>query len=266
LAAKKGCFVIDPLSEAASGGTESPWMCSVLAAVWKSVPISDPASLRSQVIAAFPHTLSGGVLKQTDEQNLPALLALKQALEQGSLSAEQWGDWGLVAVPRMPCRRRVANAIAKFREQGAWSVSPHLIPNTSLHSASGLFSQALRLHGPNIGAGGMPGTESDGIWAAMAMLEGERLPGVWLIFTGLATESLTAPDVQSQVAVLGLQSELNPFLPTLSIAASARSDAEPPLTLEALGESIRRKGLGRWNIGGAICTVSHRQVAQGAAA
>jgi hypothetical protein len=258
--------VIDTVPQTKSGGKASPLTCTVLAAGWNSIAIPDPAKLRGQVSAAFPATLSVGVLKQTDEQNLPALLALKQALNESGVTEEQCSDWGLVAVPRMPCRRRVAESLGKFRDQGAWSVSPHLVPNTSLHSASGLFSQALRLHGPNIGAGGMPGTESDGLWAALTLLEGERLPGVWLILTGWEYESLDAKDVRCQAAVLALQSGAKPNKSHLTFTPGFEVSSGPAFSLESLGESIRNRQVARWNVGGAACTISYRCNEQGVAA
>lgn len=265
-AAKKGRFVIDTVPQMKPGGIASPLSCTLAAAVWNSIAIPDAAKLRGQVSAAYPETLSVGVLKQTDEQNLPALLALKQALHESGLTADQCSRWGLVAVPRMPCRRRVAESYAKFREQGAWSVSPHLVPNTSLHSASGLFSQALRLHGPNIGAGGMPGSESDGVWAALSLLEGERLPGVWLILTGWECESLDATDVRCQVAVLGLQSGAQANRPHLTLTPGSEVTSGPAFSLESLGQSIRNRQLAHWNVGGAACTISYRCNEQGVAA
>jgi hypothetical protein len=248
--------VLDTRSEAASRGAGNVFNCPITAAVWNSTAIPDPAKLRAQVAAAFPATLSSGVLKQADEQNLCALLALKQALQQSGLSADQCANWGLVAVPRSPCRRRVSKALARFREQGAWCVSPHLIPHASLHCASGLFSQALRLYGPNIGAGGVSRTESEGVWAAISLLEGEQLPGVWLILTGWETETLSA-DVRCQAAILGLQTRSHVSQALLTVTPSMESRSAPSFSLESLGASIRTRTFGNWDIGSAVCAVAY---------
>ncbi len=239
---------------------------TLVAAVWKSVAITEMTRLRAQVAAAYPNTLSAGTLKQVDEQNLTALLALKEALDASAMTADQCSAWGLVAVPRMLGRRRISDALVKFRDGGAWSASPHTIPNCSLHSASGLFSQALQLHGPNLGVGGMPGAEGDGLIAAVTLLTGERLPGIWIVFTGWELESLKDESVRCQVAVLGLRTGvISSHLPRFCFAPNQTADAAPTFSLESLGESIRQQRCARWRIGGALCAISYGQAEREAA-
>jgi hypothetical protein len=98
----------------------------------------------------------------------------------------------------------MVESLQKFREQGAWSVSPHIIPHCTLHSLSGLLSQVLGLHGPNIGAGGKPGGESEALTVAAAWLAADRLPGVWVVLTGWDVESPTNAGATCQAAVLAL--------------------------------------------------------------
>ena len=259
--------MLDSAMAAAHGGDHNDLRFTLIAAVWQCVPVTDLARLRGQVAAAFPNTLSVGALKQADEQNLPALLAFNDALAQANVSADQCSDWGLVAAPRMPGRKRIAESLVKFRNQGAWSTSPHIIPNCSLHSASGLFSQALKLHGPNVGAGGMRGSEGEALWAALAMLAGDQLPGVWVIFTGWERETLGPEEARCQVAVLGLRSRvLAPHLPQLSMSIGMLARSVPEFSLESLGESLRGQRDQCWNIGGAVCDLSFRAAALEAAA
>ena len=103
-------------------------------------------------------------------------------------------QWGVVASPSYPGRRRLAEIIAKFRADGPWTVTPHYIPHAILHSMPGLLTQALRLHGPAVGVGGTPGAEDDVLRAAAAWLAGGDLPGVWLVCTtaGESCEALAA--------------------------------------------------------------------------
>ena len=76
-------------------------------------------------------------------------------------------------------------------------MSPHLIPHRSLHSLSGTVSQALKVHGPNFGSGGGPHGAADALLTAAALLNGSRLPGVWVVLTGWDPEPAT--DAAGQV-------------------------------------------------------------------
>jgi hypothetical protein len=92
----------------------------------------------------------------------------------------------------------MAAALQRFAAEGAWGVSPHLIPHRSRHSISGTVSQALKIHGPNFGVGGGPGGTVEVLLAATALLEGKRLPGVWIVLTCLDPES--PPDEAGRLA------------------------------------------------------------------
>jgi hypothetical protein len=231
--------------------------CAVAASAWHSAPADDIPRLRADAAAAFD-TLSAGVLKQADEQSLVALLAVRAALDGAGRRPADCEHWGLVAAPRMPGRRRIAESLAKYREQGAWSVSPHVIPHCSLHSLPGLLSQALNQHGPNIGAGGMIGGEAEALWGALALLAGERLPGVWLILTGWDRESLSTGGVSCQAVVLGLLPAAQaPALPRVRFVPGVRQRGAPAFTLEAVGDAVRRRRDVTWAAGTGACTLAH---------
>jgi hypothetical protein len=112
------------------------------------------------------------------------LAALFAALGAGSWPAESFHAWGVVAAPRFLGRTTMATALPKFLAEGAWGVSPHTIPYLSLHAAAGAVSLALRVHGPNFGAGGGPDAEVEALLAAITMLHGHRLPGVLVVIMG----------------------------------------------------------------------------------
>ncbi len=255
--AKKGCFVITndhtPRAE-----TESPVLIFEIAAVgWKAIPNTSLVSARQEVQALYAETLPSSILKQADEQSLVALLAIHTAIQDSSKRTRDFEQWGLVASPRLPGRRRIADFLVKFREQGAWSASPHVIPNCSLHSASGLLSQALGLHGPNFGAGGMIGSEKEALWAGFSLLEGEQLPGVWILFTGWDRESLTG-EGQCQAAVLALRRCTHRTQrPSLELSFKDEWNSQP-FSLESLGEAIRSSSDCCWNIGAGFTYYRHR--------
>src|SRR5438067_465552 len=73
-------------------------------------------------------------------------------------------------------------------------LSPHFIPHRSQHAISGTISQALKIHGPNFGAGGGPGAAAEALLAGAVLLEGSRLPGVWVVLTGWDPEYVPDPE------------------------------------------------------------------------
>jgi hypothetical protein len=134
--------------------------------------------------------LPPGLLKHSDDQTVAGVAAVLQAIAAGGLSSTRFTEWGVLAAPRFLGRVMMANLIQRFAVEGAWGVTPHLIPHRSLHSLSGTVSQALKIHGPNLGIGGGPGAMMEILWTATAMLHGDRLPGLWVVLTGWTPEPI----------------------------------------------------------------------------
>jgi hypothetical protein len=132
-------------------------------------------------------------LKHADEQTVAGLAAVYQAIHNHGLHRTQFTDWGILAAPRFLGRCSLAVALHRFQIEGAWGISPHLIPHHSLHSVSGTVSQALRVHGPNFGVSGGPSAADEAFLVAGGLLAGDRVPGVWLVLTGFDPEAVPEP-------------------------------------------------------------------------
>ncbi len=128
--------------------------------------------------------LPSGFLKHADDQTVAGLAAVLQAIQRPPLAGLDFRRWGVLAAPRFLARAMLAQALKRFALEGAWGVSPHLIPHRSLHSVSGTVSQALHIHGPNFGVGGGPKGAAKALLAAGAMLADPELPGLWVVLTG----------------------------------------------------------------------------------
>jgi hypothetical protein len=152
----------------------------------------------------FGQPLKPALIKNADDQTIAALDAVRQALEGSSLSPADLAGWGLVVAPRLPGRPAMRQQLGRFADEGAWGVSPHIIPNCSLHSGAGLLAQVLQLHGPNLGVGGTPGSESGALPVAFGMLSGGRLPGVCVVWSGDPADDAEA---QCLAFALALSSE-----------------------------------------------------------
>jgi hypothetical protein len=147
-------------------------------------------ALRQKPGPVYGQPPTAAFLKHLDEQTLAGLAAVFQAIHDHSLGTTSFADWGILAAPRFLGRANLAVALHRFQLEGAWGISPHLIPHHSLHSLSGTVSQALHCHGPNFGVGGGPHAAEEGILTAAALLAGDQVPGVWLILTGFYPEQL----------------------------------------------------------------------------
>jgi hypothetical protein len=178
--------------EPAAAAPPATVVCVVAAHAAVRVPVEAVAALRKQPGPPCGKPLPATFLKHADEQTVAGMSAVFHAVATHGLapdgSTDGFREWGVVAAPRFLGRSAIASDLPRFAAEGAWEVSPHMIPHRSLHSLSGTVSQALKIHGPNFGAGGGPGSEAEGLLAGVALLQGMRLPGVWVVFTRLDPE------------------------------------------------------------------------------
>lgn len=173
-------------------GPRSLLACSLAGHAFCRLPLTETAAVRKRVLTVGGATVPPVLLKHADEQALAALFAVDQAMRQ--LSAEKpvsAAGWGVVGATRYLARAAFAQQLQRYRSEGAWGVSPHVIPHRSLHSLSGLLSLILKTHGPNFGVGGGEGGVAEGLLAAMVTLEDQRLPGVWFVACLLDPEQNT---------------------------------------------------------------------------
>jgi hypothetical protein len=190
--------------------------------------------------------------KHADDQTVVGLSAVFGAISRYGLDPKSFTGWGVIAAPRFLGRAMLGVALNRFLLEGAWGISPHLIPHRSLHSISGTISQALKIHGPNFGVGGGPHAASEAIAVAGGMVADDRLPGVWLVMTGYHPEipaidpagpeavALASPSpVVGAVALALVRDELGTGRLRLRIIAGAATPAGwPPFSLQALLDAL----------------------------
>jgi hypothetical protein len=146
-----------------------------------SIQVSQALELRGRLLKAFPDRLGATTLKNADPQTMVAIESARVALEKLPENQQTFGEWGCVTAPSRPGRQKVVQVLEKYWQSGASSISPQIIPHCSLHSLAGLVAQACGWHGPNLGAGGVPGREADVFLVGLGWLMGNTVPGVWLV-------------------------------------------------------------------------------------
>jgi len=134
----------------------------------------------------LPHNL----LKHADEQTVVSVAAVLETIHHSRLNGQDFSNWGVVAAPSFLGRVTLVGALRRYDTEGAWGISPHFIPHRSQHAVSGTISQILKIHGPNLGTGGAPGGSVDAFLAAAVLLEGNRLPGVWVVLSDWEPEMM----------------------------------------------------------------------------
>jgi hypothetical protein len=205
--------------------------CDVAAHACVCVPLEALLGLRRQPGPPAAPSVPANFLKHADEQSVTGLSAVYHAIHNHNLHGTDFTRWGVLGAPRFPGRTVMIPSMNRFFAEGAWGVSPHMVPHRSLHSLSGTISQALKIHGPNFGVGGGNGAADESAFVALALLDRQQLPGLWVVVTALEPE--TALDENGNGppnrCVRALALALTPLCPgwrglrlTLTMDASAR--------------------------------------------
>jgi len=183
------------------------WIGSVRACGTASFDKSNVSEFRASVQSKLSSRSLTVNLRHVDDQGVAAVAAMLDATED--CAPHSFNEWGVVAAPRTPGREIITASLNRYATDGAWGVSPQIIPNYSLHSMSGLLSVAFKLAGPNLGIGGIEGREADVFLASMALLSSNTLKGVWAVMTGWQPANLDAPNAVCRAVALAIDSSAN---------------------------------------------------------
>lgn len=168
--------------------------CSVAAHATLRVPLESLGALRDNAGLESSPPLPPRFLRHADEQTVVGLAAVLRAMAAPHMAGTDFADWGVLAAPRLPGRLSGAATLNRFVELGVPAISPHIIPQHSLHAVSSAVSVALGMHGPNFGIGGGPESTAEGLLVALTFLRAAHVPGMWLVLTEWDREPI--PDGQ----------------------------------------------------------------------
>jgi hypothetical protein len=173
--------------------------CGITAHAFVEAPLSQIGGLRDRSGPEGSPPLPSRFLRHCDEQTVVAVHAVLMAIAALPPNRRDCTRHGVVAASCQAGRLATAASLAKLRTEGAVAVSPHIVPQCSLHSVAGGVSVALGMHGPNVGIGGGPDALAEGLFTAISSLHSGGLDATWLVVSDWAEE----PTLNTTGAVLG---------------------------------------------------------------
>lgn len=165
----------------------APSECAIRAHAAVAAARSQVETLRDAAPPAGAPPLPPRFLRHCDEHTVVAVRAVLEGLASLQDPPAR-GGCGVVAAPCQAGRLMAARSLAQLHAGGAVTVSPHIVPQGSLHSIAGAVSVALGMHGPHLGIGGGPDALAEGLFAALTLLHGGGCDAVWLIASEWDTE------------------------------------------------------------------------------
>jgi hypothetical protein len=244
------------LSVAKRGGAVALGLCG-----WATARASaaELAVLRGNPGLPGDRALVPGFLKNSDDQTVLALAVISEAINSLGRPTDFYRDWGIIAAANLFGRSGTFQALLSFRKDGAWGITPHMIPHHSLHAVSGTVSQALQMHGPNFGIGGGPNAAAEALLTAATLISEDNLPGLWVVMTGHEPECLPSveyPDAQLATdclaAAIAVQSPISADCASfLHIARASAPAGWPTITLpDFLAALETKRAVGHWALPG----------------
>jgi hypothetical protein len=216
--------------------------CAILGHAFVESSLSGVAALRDGPPPASATHLPARFLRHSDEHTVVAVhavLAVMASVKQ----AVAFDRCGVVAAPCQAGRIMTARSLSMLRTGGAVMVSPHIVPQCSLHSLAGAVSVALGMHGPHLGVGGGPDALAEGLFSAMSLFQPGAASGcdaAWLIVTEWASE----PELDASGAALG-----DPVCRAVAMLLAPAAVADAPLVLSlhlppAMVATVTEDGMG----------------------
>jgi len=203
--------------------------CGVASHALVETTLAEIPGLRDQPVPEGVSTLPPRFLRHCDEQTVVGMRAVLAAIAAHPEPRPSFAGYGVVAAACQSGRIATAQSLAMLRTAGGVAVSPHIVPQCSLHSVAGAVSVALGMHGPNIGASGGQHAVSEGLFTSLSLLaasavSGESLAGIWLVVSSWTQEpSLDAagkPDYSPPQ-----DTHSGPICRALAVALTADADA-----------------------------------------
>lgn len=147
------------------------------------VPLGEIKGLRDAPVPVGAPALPPRFLRHCDEHTVVGVRAVLEAIAALPDPARPLDRYGVIGAPRIAGRITGAQTLVQAAEAGGIAVSPHVVPQCSLHALASAVSVALGMHGPNLGVSGGPEALSEGLFTAVSLVNAAGCDGLWLVLT-----------------------------------------------------------------------------------
>jgi hypothetical protein len=210
--------------------------CTVASHALVEARLSAIVALRDQPVPAGAPALPPRFLRHCDEQTVVGMRAVLEAIARHPAPRPAFDRYGVIGSSCAAGRIAAAQTLSQLKTGGAVVVSPHIVPQCSLHAPASAVSVALGMHGPTIGASGGPHALSEGLFTAFSFLQDATCDGIWLV--------VTEWDEEPRLDPAGKPLD-DPLCRALALALVPAGDATAALTLHLRRDAEIEAGLGQ---------------------
>jgi hypothetical protein len=170
-----------------SSTTDAVATCAVASHAIVEARLSGIAAIRDQPSPIPDLPLPPRFLRHCDEQTVVGMRAVLEAIAGYPGPRPSFERFGVIASSCAAGRIASAQTLAQLDTRGSAAVSPHIVPQCSLHAMASAVSVSFGMHGPNIGTSGGAHALSEGLFTAFTLLapstaaSNAGCEGLWLI-------------------------------------------------------------------------------------
>ena len=168
--------------------TDFSAFCQIDSCATVSAHLSEVQALAREKHAYGSYSLPTRFLRHADEQTVIGVRSILKAMAADTQGNSDISNDAVIAATCLAGQPAAARTMIGLRDKGPVAVTPHIVPQCSLHSVASAASVGFGMHGPNFGVGGGIHAVSEGLLLAvtLAPLLAITSPSarIWLICTG----------------------------------------------------------------------------------
>ena len=176
------------MNHSLSSSTDLSALCVVESYATASVYSSNVDTLAREKYSYGCHSLPPRFLRHADEQTVIGMHSMVQAMATDTHRSRDISNDAVIAATCLAGQPSAARTMIGLRDKGPVAVTPHIVPQCSLHSMASAASVGFGMHGPNFGVGGGPHAPAEGFLLALTLapMLAKTSPSsrIWLVCTG----------------------------------------------------------------------------------
>ena len=176
------------MNHSLSSSADLSALCLVESYATASVHSSEVNALAREKHSHGCHSLPPRFLRHADEQTVIGMHSIIRAMAADTQDSRDTSNDAVIAATCLAGQPSAARTMIGLRDKGPVAVTPHIVPQCSLHSVASAASVGFGMHGPNFGVGGGPHAPAEGFLLALTLapMLAKTSPSsrIWLVCTG----------------------------------------------------------------------------------